>query len=207
MLRIEGSCLGGHCAQGGCKQMKSNQPSPVWPYLGVLVCLFALAVTAPRGWQPFAHREPIGQFLKQRALRESRRQKLAARQWTAPPAAGDRRLPAGDVAGSAAPGAAQATTDALGDLQPGEQYGPIVMVARPALARQAAEAGPEPAEPAAAPDDTADPAPPGEDAQSEPQPEEPAADAQASADTQASDRPDPAEPDARQWPGEESEPR
>ncbi len=43
--------------------MKSNQPSPVWPYLGILVCLFAIAVTAPRGWQSLARRESIQTFL------------------------------------------------------------------------------------------------------------------------------------------------
>jgi hypothetical protein len=43
--------------------VKSNQPSPVWPYLGILVCLFAIAVTAPRGWQSLARRESIQTFL------------------------------------------------------------------------------------------------------------------------------------------------
>ncbi|HJS07297.1 MAG TPA: hypothetical protein VJ809_06535 [Pirellulales bacterium] len=38
--------------------MKSNHQSPIWPYLLVLAALFALCVTAPRGWQtkPTAHR-------------------------------------------------------------------------------------------------------------------------------------------------------
>ncbi len=43
--------------------VKSNQPSPVWPYLGILVCLFAIAVTAPRGWQSLASNESIQRFL------------------------------------------------------------------------------------------------------------------------------------------------
>ncbi|HEY1785835.1 MAG TPA: hypothetical protein VGG30_09815, partial [Pirellulales bacterium] len=43
--------------------MKSNQPSPVWPYLGILVGLFAIAVSAPRGWETLARRESIQTFL------------------------------------------------------------------------------------------------------------------------------------------------
>src|SRR5580698_7591105 len=43
--------------------MKSNQPSPVWPYLGILVGLFAIAVSAPRGWETLARRESIQSFL------------------------------------------------------------------------------------------------------------------------------------------------
>ena len=43
--------------------MKSNQPSPVWPYLGILVGLFAIAVSAPRGWESLARRESIQTFL------------------------------------------------------------------------------------------------------------------------------------------------
>jgi hypothetical protein len=43
--------------------MKSNQPSPVWPYLGILVGLFAIAVSAPRGWERLARRESIQMFL------------------------------------------------------------------------------------------------------------------------------------------------
>ncbi len=43
--------------------MKSNQPSPVWPYLGILVGLFAIAVSALRGWETLARRESIQTFL------------------------------------------------------------------------------------------------------------------------------------------------
>jgi hypothetical protein len=50
------------CAQGGAERMKSNQPSPVWPYLGILVGLFAIAVSAPRGWETLARRESIQTF-------------------------------------------------------------------------------------------------------------------------------------------------
>jgi hypothetical protein len=31
--------------------MKSNHRSPIWPYLGILSCLLALSITAPRAWQ------------------------------------------------------------------------------------------------------------------------------------------------------------
>src|SRR5262249_39240873 len=29
---------------------KSKKKSPIWPYLGILACLFLLSVTAPRAW-------------------------------------------------------------------------------------------------------------------------------------------------------------
>ena len=179
--------------------MKSNQSSPVWPYLGILVCLFALAVTAPRGWQPFAHREPIGQFLKQRVQRETTRQKLAARQWTAPPAiAVDERSAASNFASIAVPDGAGATSvvddersaggsQSVADNDNLEQYAlrPIVMNPRPPLAQQAEEPPLETAEPLTSAE-TADAALDGEYA--------------------AQDEPPPAEPTARVWPGEESEP-
>src|SRR5258708_2372428 len=41
----------------GCMEtrwMKSKQKSPVWPYLGILACLFALSITAPRAWNRMA---------------------------------------------------------------------------------------------------------------------------------------------------------
>ena len=34
--------------------MKSNDHRPIWPYLGMLACLFVLCLTAPRSWQSHA---------------------------------------------------------------------------------------------------------------------------------------------------------
>ena len=34
--------------------MKSKPKSPIWPYLGILACLFVLSVTAPRAWDRMA---------------------------------------------------------------------------------------------------------------------------------------------------------
>jgi hypothetical protein len=37
--------------------MKSKKRSPIWPYLGILACLFVLSVTAPRAWDRMAHKQ------------------------------------------------------------------------------------------------------------------------------------------------------
>ena len=44
--------------------MKSNRSSPIWPYLAVLACLFAVCVLAPRGWQRLARNESVDVFLQ-----------------------------------------------------------------------------------------------------------------------------------------------
>ncbi len=44
--------------------MKSTYSSPIWPYLAILSCLFAVCVLAPRGWQRLARRESIDVFLE-----------------------------------------------------------------------------------------------------------------------------------------------
>ncbi len=54
------------CAGSARSRMSLNQPSPVWPYLGILVGLFAIAVSAPRGWETLARRESIQTFLDRR---------------------------------------------------------------------------------------------------------------------------------------------
>src|SRR5690349_16929784 len=36
--------------------MNSKPKNPIWPYLAVLPCLFALSVTAPRAWRQMARR-------------------------------------------------------------------------------------------------------------------------------------------------------
>ncbi|MEX2115139.1 MAG: hypothetical protein WD845_18240, partial [Pirellulales bacterium] len=46
--------------------MRSKPQSPIWPYLGILACLFVLSVTAPRAWDRLARHEPLGQFLATR---------------------------------------------------------------------------------------------------------------------------------------------
>ncbi len=38
---------------------KSRHRSPVWPYLGILSCLFVLSLLAPRGWERSARVRPI----------------------------------------------------------------------------------------------------------------------------------------------------
>jgi hypothetical protein len=37
---------------------KTKKNSPIWPYLGILACLFLLSLTAPRAWDRHARREP-----------------------------------------------------------------------------------------------------------------------------------------------------
>jgi hypothetical protein len=43
--------------------MKAKPQSPIWPYLGILACLFVLSITAPRAWDRLAHREPVARLL------------------------------------------------------------------------------------------------------------------------------------------------
>ncbi len=38
---------------------KSSQRNAIWPYLGVLACLFVLSVTAPRAWERIARKAPL----------------------------------------------------------------------------------------------------------------------------------------------------
>lgn len=49
--------------------MKSNQPSPAWPYLCLLCFLFVLAITAPRAWERCVNPRPLRQMLSARAVR------------------------------------------------------------------------------------------------------------------------------------------
>src|ERR1700730_812324 len=49
--------------------MKLKQQSPVWPYLGILACLFVLSVTAPRAWDRMARKETLRQVLANRQPR------------------------------------------------------------------------------------------------------------------------------------------
>jgi len=46
--------------------MRSKQQSPVWPYLGILACLFVLSITAPRAWKRMARQESLSQVLAAR---------------------------------------------------------------------------------------------------------------------------------------------
>jgi hypothetical protein len=38
---------------------KAKKNSPIWPYLGILACLFLLSLTAPRAWDRHVRREPV----------------------------------------------------------------------------------------------------------------------------------------------------
>ncbi len=58
--------------------MRTQPRSPIWPYLGILACLFILSVTAPRAWDRLARKEPLGQFLAARKPPE-----IAIRRWPA----------------------------------------------------------------------------------------------------------------------------
>jgi hypothetical protein len=44
----------------------SKRRSPIWPYLGILACLFVLSVTAPRAWDRMSRREMPAQESRQR---------------------------------------------------------------------------------------------------------------------------------------------
>lgn len=46
--------------------MKPKKRSPIWPYLGILACLFVLSVTAPRAWDRMARRESLERVLESR---------------------------------------------------------------------------------------------------------------------------------------------
>ncbi len=59
--------------------MKAKPQSPIWPYLGILACLFVLSITAPRAWDRLAHKEPIAQLLA-----ASKPIEAPSRQWPAP---------------------------------------------------------------------------------------------------------------------------
>ena len=51
--------------------MNSKHKSPIWPYLGILACLFALSVTAPRAWHRIARHEPLSNiFFARQAVPE-----------------------------------------------------------------------------------------------------------------------------------------
>ncbi|HEX3726784.1 MAG TPA: hypothetical protein VHV08_11105, partial [Pirellulales bacterium] len=43
--------------------MKSKSKSPIWPYLAVLACLFALSITAPRAWDRISRQENLSQMI------------------------------------------------------------------------------------------------------------------------------------------------
>jgi hypothetical protein len=51
--------------------MRLKQKSPVWPYLGILTCLFVLSVTAPRAWDSMARKETLRQVLSNRQPRRA----------------------------------------------------------------------------------------------------------------------------------------
>src|SRR5689334_1504650 len=66
-------------APQGVRWMRSKPQSPIWPYLGILACLFVLSITAPRAWDRLARKEPVGQFLAERPAPQE-----PVRQWPAP---------------------------------------------------------------------------------------------------------------------------
>ena len=51
--------------------MKPKPHSPIWPYLGILACLFVLSVTAPRAWDRMARQETPSNLLAERKPRET----------------------------------------------------------------------------------------------------------------------------------------
>jgi hypothetical protein len=46
--------------------MKSKPKSPIWPYLGILACLFVLSITAPRAWDRMAREQSLQRMLSAR---------------------------------------------------------------------------------------------------------------------------------------------
>ncbi len=49
--------------------MKRKKQSPLWPYLGILTCLFVLSVTAPRAWVRLERKASLDQVLQQEVRR------------------------------------------------------------------------------------------------------------------------------------------
>lgn len=45
--------------------MKRKKQSPLWPYLGILMCLFVLSVTAPRAWDRLGRKQAIEHVRRQ----------------------------------------------------------------------------------------------------------------------------------------------
>lgn len=52
--------------------MKPKHRSPIWPYLGILTCLFVLSITAPRAWDRMSRRELSATTHPPVAMRSSR---------------------------------------------------------------------------------------------------------------------------------------
>ena len=46
--------------------MVLKRKSPIWPYLGILACLFALSLAAPRSWERIARRPTANKLLSER---------------------------------------------------------------------------------------------------------------------------------------------
>ncbi len=69
--------------------MRSKRHSPVWPYLGILACLFVLCITAPRAWHRMARQDPAshvprrGQFPRRETREAVRYEKLEGDELTA----------------------------------------------------------------------------------------------------------------------------
>lgn len=49
--------------------MSSHQQTPAWPFLAILICLFALSVTAPRAWERIASKQPLADVLDAHCVR------------------------------------------------------------------------------------------------------------------------------------------
>ena len=64
--------------------MKSKPQSPIWPYLGILACLFVLSITAPRAWERMARKQTLSQILATRKARQTTSREAATRQWPTP---------------------------------------------------------------------------------------------------------------------------
>src|SRR5438445_688823 len=46
--------------------INSKRQSPVWPYLGILACLFMLSITAPRAWDRMGRQETLSHLVSTR---------------------------------------------------------------------------------------------------------------------------------------------
>jgi hypothetical protein len=63
--------------------MKRKKQSPLWPYLGILMCLFVLSVTAPRAWERMGRKQLQDHSRRQAALHGSEHESHVS---TLPPA-------------------------------------------------------------------------------------------------------------------------
>ncbi len=97
--------------------MSCKSKSPTWPYLVLLLCLFALSATAPRAWQRTAHKQPLLSILA--ARQQSGQSKVVA-----PPSVPVAKTDGGKIATSAKPSTPEASVSQVIRTAPSPEINP-----------------------------------------------------------------------------------